>query len=294
MGKFTLLLVALIYVILTPALAFAESYDVTATVHAPMPEVIPVITNPVDLVQESSRVFISGTCAIVDPPLIVLLIRDNVVIGSGPCLPDGSFKIYVGLVNGKNVIYPKFINITGLFGELGVPITIEYYPISTSYQEESGSGEALTIVFDYDFVEYNDTDLTEVVYAITGGKPPYKVTVSWGDDTLNKYLIESPGEQSIQHQYESVLPPSQLTIQVTDSVGQKTSQSRALISFKKGVFIPATIKTESPNRWMLIVTATTAILAGIFVLIEKHANGSLVIKKSKKGIKILQPKLHKK
>jgi hypothetical protein len=108
---------------------FAASYDVTAKVSAPMPTQLPVIASPnTNSEQQLPSVFVTGVCEVVVPQVVVLLVRGGETIGSGNCLPDGTFSILVGLVLGQNIIYPQYITITDDKSTLGAPIIVVYAP----------------------------------------------------------------------------------------------------------------------------------------------------------------------
>lgn len=228
--------------------SLAESLDVSAQVHAPLPPTgeTPIVQAPGDnSTVEVQNVFITGQCYIIDPSLIVVLLRDNQTIGTGPCLPDGTFRILVGLVKGANVIIPKYVTITGQSSGFGLPITLTYFQAVTSIEPTPQNSttipvaEALKIALHYDFVTYNDTSPTEITYTVSGGNKPYLVTINWGDGTQTTAKVSNNDPQTSKHQYDSVLPPSALTITAVDSTGQKAVQSRGLVSFKKGLYVPA-------------------------------------------------------
>lgn len=227
--------------------SLAESLDVSTQVHAPLPPTgeVPVVQAPGDnSTLEVQNIFITGQCYIIDPSLIVVLLRDNQTIGTGPCLPDGTFRILVGLVKGVNIIIPKYVTITGQSSGYGSPITLTFDQ-SGSVTEEPQSAppeaqaDGLEITLNYDFITYNDTSPTEITYRVKGGNKPYIVTINWGDGTQTTAKITNSEPQSSKHQYDSILPPAALTVTAVDSTGQKVVQSRGLVSFKKGLYIPA-------------------------------------------------------
>jgi hypothetical protein len=234
---------------------FAESLDVSAQVNASLPPggETPVVQAPGNnSTVDVQNVFITGQCYIIDPTLIVVLLRDNQVIGTGPCLPDGTFRILVGLVRGVNIIVPKYVTITGQSGGYGQPITLLYNQseITTAPQTQQspdGQSSRLKITLNYDFITYNDTSPTQITYTVTGGKGPYIVTINWGDGTQTTAKITSNEPQSSKHQYDRVLPPASLTITVVDSADEKVVQSRGLVSFKKGLYVPAVTTTDKPS-----------------------------------------------
>lgn len=283
-----------------PTGVFADSYDVTASVPAPLPATLPIISLPPIPEQEVSGIYITGTCDVVVPTLVVVLLRNNEIIGSGNCLPNGTFRVFVGLVLGTNVIYAKYVTITGETGQLGVPITFTYAPKqsynqATTATEEpiASTTEGLELLFDYDFVTYDDTAKTAVSYTIRGGVAPYTVSVSWGDGTQTTQKKQSAGTFSVAHQYKTILEPSQISIQVEDANGQKRIASRALVSFRRGVYVPAAqpqIK-KSKNWWYIWVLGVFTFSVIALMATKRHdyhqwfAKHKVTVKTAKKQIK---------
>jgi len=255
-------LIILVWVAIMPVAAFASNYDVTAVVHAPLPPDLPIVTGPKNTTLQNSGVFITGTCTVVVPTIVVILIRDNQTIGSANCRSDGTFSIFVGLVLGQNIIYPKFLTITGLYSGYGVPIYINYSPTNPAATESP-----LKLGFDYDFVSYDDLKTTQLKYTISGGKAPYEVIINWGDNSQKKYQVKTSGEQSIEHKYKTILPATQISIQVVDAEGTKTIQSRSLISFRSGVYVPASAPVgESKKNWIQVWFVGVASFGAILLL----------------------------
>lgn len=257
----------------------AESLNVSASVNASLPpnEEVPIVVTPNNNSSQTlQNIFITGTCAVIEPPLIVVLLRDNQIIGTGPCLADGTFKILVGLVKGKNIIIPKFVTITGQSSGFGQQLILFYdQPVTTAAvptvsQPCIGS---FMLAFDYDFITYNDTTLTDVTYKIVDGCGPYTVTINWGDGTQTTSKVTSNDPQTSRHQYVRVLPPSALTITVVDANGQKAVQSRALISFKKGVYVSSAQPVQKSGLYTLTtaqkIWAVVAVVS-VLLLVANH------------------------
>ncbi len=266
-----------VLVMIAPVRAFADTYSVTAKVPAPLPPTFPIVVGPTVTEQLSSGVYITGTCAVIVPSLVVLLVRNAQTIGSGNCLPSGTFSIFVGLVLGTNTIYPQFLTITGEKSGFGDPITLEYKQaateqVSTPQQQTPGittsdGSSALGLLFDYDIVTYNDLVTTDLEYSISGGLPPYTVTVSWGDEAQSVYRVPVAGRQSISHRYKKILPPSQITIKANDSLGGTVYQSRALVSFRQGVYVPPAQpeSTEGKRSFSNLAVVLLSIGAVVFL-----------------------------
>lgn len=288
-----------VLIVLMPSVALAEDYTVTASVPASLPASLPEIETPGNnSVQQLSNVFVSGACEVVTPALIVVLVRNDEVIGSGPCTEQGTFRILVGLVLGANVIYPRFVSITGQLSGFGTPIRLMYEPVKITNTPSGGGtaeqGKPLTIEFDYDFVTYTPEEPLTVTYSIFGGSVPYEVLVAWGDGTELKEQI--PAQQTITntHTYAAVLPPASITILATDNTGAKNLQSRALVSFRQGMYVPPAqpIADKSVFRYQLWLGM--AVLAGILFYVFHARSEALGTYRKKHAPKKVAPKVTKK
>lgn len=268
----------------TPVLAYADQYNVTATVPAPLPTTVPIVTGPTNTQQETNSVFISGSCEVIVPSLIVVLVRDAQTVGTGSCLPTGTFRILVGLVLGANTIYAKHVTITGDSSGFGDPITLVYAPKEDVRSTDQGSVvvppadstspqpqayDPLGLLFDYDIVTYDIDKPLTVSYSLSGGKAPYDVVISWGDNTQNNYSVSAPGKYDVTHQYKTILPPAQISVQVTDAEGKKMYQSRALVSYRRGIYVPPAQPEQVKNRdWFGAWLTAVGTMAGIAIFVR--------------------------
>ncbi len=253
---------------------WADSLDVSAQVEATLPNVVPDITTPGDnSVQVSDAVVISGTCPVVVPSLVVVLVRDNQTIGTGVCESTGTFRILVGLVLGENVIYPRFMTVTGQISGYGDPIHLTYRPkqvltpadtTSNATQVPGASKNGLAIDFSYDFVQAISHTKTNLQVNIRGGKPPYRLIVQWGDGFTKEYTFNEPGLQTITHIYAALAEgQSKILLTLIDANGFSIKSERALLTSEK--LPPQQLTAESSGRWLSVILAV-ALGAGALVV----------------------------
>jgi len=242
-------LIILTFLVIQAVPTLADSYEVTAKVPAPLPVDLPIVTTPGNnSEQQSQTVTIIGTCPVIVPALIVVLERNAQTIGSGSCASNGVFRIIVGLVLGVNVIYPKFMTITGESGGFGSALTMTYAQTETAQNTPTQTAEplltarpannqatgTLKLIFDYDFVTYNTIQKTNLTAGISGGKKPFVLTIEWGDGSSKKYNLNDDKVPELSHQYKSVsAEPMKLRITLTDADNNKVQTERALVSFEK-------------------------------------------------------------
>jgi hypothetical protein len=273
---------------LVPAAAFADSYDVTAEVMAPLPPEQPVMVTPGDnTTQTTSTVTITGTCPVVVPALIVVLLRDGVTIGSGSCDSLGIFRINVALVLGVNIIYAKFTTITGESGGVGYPITITYKspgitpvdgtPKNTTVTAKitPPSKDGLKLVFNYDTVVIKTKETTNLEFIIQSGIGPYKVVIDWGDGSSSVYTYDTAGSKALSHIYTKIQNrPMRIAIQVTDAAGVMTKQERALVSFERPTLnAPASLTNPANSAavalWIILVVCSLVAVAMVYQKVYK-------------------------
>ena len=277
-----------VFVFIAPVAAHAVSYDVTASVLAPLPPTTPIVTAPNNnAVIQNDNVYVTGTCTVVVPNLIVVLERNGQTAGSGNCTPEGTFRILVGLVLGTNVFRPKFVTITGQVSGYGDSLTLNYVSseaVPTATTDATEQAELLHVTMPYDFVTYSDKVVTTLKYVITGGVAPYRVTINWGDNTQRAVSQNRAGEFTIEHQYRRILPPSNISIQVIDASGSKVIVSRALVSFRQGVYVPpAQPIYQSPKQWYGVWATGIVCFSGVLLLTHfKHKDISRWYKRNKK------------
>ncbi len=284
-------------ILAAPMSAVAESFDVSAKVSAPLPPSgVPVITVPEATIVDEPTVEVTGTCYVIVPALLVILIRDNQTIGSGVCSPEGTFQITVPLVMGVNVINVKYMNITGDSGTWGAPLTLTYTPAvapesdspkptssgggtgTTKQPEEShNTGKALYIGFDYDFVTYTTSSETALQVSIGGGTYPYKVFIGWGDGSSKSFTLDEPDTFLVKHRYQKGGQQwTQIVIRVVDAAGNETTAERALVTFEKTA--PSASQPVSTDgtpldlfqAWFLATVGAALIVAVSYKLFFPH------------------------
>ncbi|MDN5275063.1 MAG: hypothetical protein JWP06_964 [Candidatus Saccharibacteria bacterium] len=159
----------------------ADSYEVTATVPAPLPTSPAVITSYSD--QEhvsSSRVTISGTCP--DQSYVKLHIN-NAFNGVSLC-SSGAFTIRTSLVPGANSLQAKVYNITDNEGPASSATTI-YYDELTSSVKEPTQPHPETVINSLDGSPYKKDAIQQTSNrpTVTGFAPPYSlVTLTFHSD----------------------------------------------------------------------------------------------------------------
>lgn len=264
-----LLLVMTGVVLLVPfKMARADSYNVNAIVPAPLSTEPAVITNPSDsTVVRQPNVRFSGSCPVINPPLIVVLYDGSSIVGSQYCATDGTFSILVGLTPGHHSIVPQIMNFTGQMGTAGKAVLITYIapiasdaspavPASQAVTPKPAGDNSLKIITGAPFIIYGPAKDAIWKGRIGGGAPPYGLTISWGDGTINKRTALSTGGLELRHHYNHSLI-YQVRIDVYDAAGNV--QGISLIALTPAAYASYTAtptwidSTNLSRAWLLYV-----------------------------------------
>ncbi len=205
---------------LVDQLVKASDYVVRGAVMAPIPVGAPVIQKPQDnTVIQSSDVTIEGTCPVIVPATLIAVYDNDELIGSGVCSSEGSFSLPITLSYGSHVIIAKVLTITDEFGESSAPITINRprvmppsaggKPVPAGVDARSSVPGVETIMTPVritprePFVTLSGDNKALWQGTITGGKMPYRVSVDWGDGTIDTRTVRDNSEQTFSHDYSS-------------------------------------------------------------------------------------------
>lgn len=271
----------LILGLLTGPLVKAGSYDVNARVDYPAPTQAAVIDPSLHNTNVADAYFnVYGTCEIASPYFIISIVRNNTVIGSTNCKPDGTFTLNVSLVEGTNVLVARSSSTSNLYGPDSQPatITLTLPPPTTNpdpnpgiivptanepgdsstrapntiTREQNiaineGARKNLRITTTDAFGVINDEDGTSVEIIIDGGLAPYTVTINWGDGSVESKVVDLPSKYTFKHTYKKA-DTYHVTGEVRDAVGAVTRFEYLVTTGKPDKkVIPGTSSTFTPT-----------------------------------------------
>jgi hypothetical protein len=291
-GLMVLFVLAGVLMLVVTALghATADTFSVGATVKAPIPSSPAIITSPSegDRLGSDSQL-VSGSCPIVTPQVIVAITVDNANVGSAICDGANDFALPLRLSPGAHTVVAQAMTITGDTGPASTPLHITLAPTSTRTSATvtsqpngpSTTPNPLVIAPEGTMLWLGDDKAATWAGTITGGTPPYKVLIDWGDGTSKTSSDQGAGDASFGHTY-TTLQPYNMSLSVTDADHVALHEQFAVASFSTSaasisVLGSATTKPNSPlsnsgtvlGLYGLYLTAVA--IFGIAWIEAKHA-----------------------
>lgn len=162
----------------------AGSIGLTGEVPAPPPKTSATITSPSNGQHfRSSPVTISGTCPL---GTLIEIYKNNIFAGSSACDNNGKFSLDVDLLFGQNIITAIDYDALNQAGPVSNSVTVYYDSVLPQTdplaQLDLGGAQMLLNTNSVYRGSFPGQQLN-VPVTIIGGKPPYAVTVEWGDSS---------------------------------------------------------------------------------------------------------------
>lgn len=227
----------------------ALTYRITAKISAELASGPAVITSPTNNLSTSAPIIeFKGTCPLATPSLIVLLYRGDDLVGSTTCNLNGTFSMPVSLVVGPNLILPRIVNITEDYGPDGPAVLVNYDPgsITRPTPNDIPPLTTLKVVSDQAFIVYKPEQAASLTFAVSGGQPPYKIRINWGDGSSEDvYDMASADRKTVQHTFHST-DRRTVRIEVTDKDGQVMRLVLAAITLEEQQAALTTKKQSTP------------------------------------------------
>jgi hypothetical protein len=282
---FLLIGIAAAFMVTMNHMAHAIDYEVTAIVPAPLPAGPATITN----LKNGDTVYgptihISGVCPIISPAIIVVAYDNGTtLLGSQTCTSGGTFDLAVSLGTvGTHSITTTIMNFTGQVGASSPPLSISYiFGVVSTITKTTTSKQTIlsttpasqpTEIIDWPLITANSPF---VIYApgkditwsgsFTRGRPPYAVSISWGDSSNQTGKNVIPGAQTFSHLYNT---PGTYTVHILlkDAANHATTQMFTAICPIAFRTQPATTQRTPTLTNMLYATylIVVAILARVW------------------------------
>lgn len=220
-------------------MAIASDMVVTASVAAPIPAGAPAFTSPAEgTIFTNPLVTFTGTCPIITPSISIVLYEETNLLGSSACQADGTFSITTSISEGTHTYTATVITVTNDIGQSSAPLTLTYQPPAPVQPTLPAPGQsssvpnvpALNIVSEKPFIIYGQYVNAVWRGYFTGGRPPYVVTVDWGDGSMiDNHKVNDSSTQSYGHSYQES-GPYKVIIKLQDSDGRIIVREYATIN----------------------------------------------------------------
>ncbi len=184
--------------------SFAASFNINATVP------VPPLTQPAHITSHhdqqhvfSQRISIAGDCP---PSSYVKLYKDNAFSGVSQCI-DTAFLIQTNNNPDANIFQVKVYNFADQEGPSSPTITLYYNEPSMPFFEHPSVAlngllvAPLTITYDYHHQTRFQNEPWSWDLGISGGTPPYTVTVDWSDGDRLALGPDSATAITIRHTF---------------------------------------------------------------------------------------------
>ncbi len=170
------------------------SIGLEGTITAAPPTTAPTITIPSSGQSFNTQpVTVSGLCT---PNLLIRLYSNGVFVGSAQCL-NNSYAITTSLFSGQNQLTVQAYDALGQ----GSPVSSQTNVTFVSSTPNTATQLLLTSAY----AERGANPGTSISWpiAISGGIPPYAISVDWGDATSSELISQSiAGTFTAQHSYK--------------------------------------------------------------------------------------------
>lgn len=162
-------------------------------ISSPPPANAPTISSPSNgQVISNIPVDVRGICS---GNLLVKLYKNNVFSGSDQCR-NGSYSITIDLFSGRNELVARHVDDLDQQGPDSNVVSVTFNDGAT----RPNISERITMTSVYARRGANPSETLTWPIIITGGTPPYALSVDWGDGSQSDvYSVPLPGETTIKH-----------------------------------------------------------------------------------------------
>ncbi len=201
-------------------------YQVRASVPGPAPTQAATIDNPIGGTHFTTQpIDVSGTCP---SNTYVSLYRNGKFSGVALCQADNKYYLQTGLFVGNNELQAYVFSLTDVPGPVSNSVNVVYslplQPDAVPQPDQPGSGPSIPssnigssaragtsqpladpLLFKTDFKytgQYTGKNNTWRL-DISGGNPPYAISVDWGDGTTSLISRPNAGVFSVDHVYKA-------------------------------------------------------------------------------------------
>lgn len=224
------------FILLIPIQTIAAPININSIVYGPPPATAPTIDVPADGLRfNDSLITVSGTCI---TGLTVRVFRNNIFGGSTICNAGGSYSLQINLQVGSNQLVARQYDGLNQASPDSNIVNVTYSPPPQSPSTPAAPQAVVQLQLSCDYATTKGfVDQTfKLPCQITGGVPPYAVSINWGDGTNSVVALDTAGRFMLEHTYKSA-GNYLIKIQATDKPGEDAFlQIAVVITGKQDLF----------------------------------------------------------
>ncbi|MBI2007675.1 hypothetical protein HYS85_00345 [Candidatus Saccharibacteria bacterium] len=270
MKRYILGLLLIPLLLTSPAFAQTQqdsgSVGVEGTIPSAAPTQAPTITTPVNgQVFTTLPITVAGLC---QNGLLVEVLKNDVFSGSVQCV-GGSYSIQIDLFSGRNDLVARQFDALNQASPDSNTVTV------TFNDSLPGGGPRISLTTAYSKRGAAPGDTLTWPITISGGTPPFAISVDWGDKSTPDLLSrDSAGDILLQHIYNQS-GIYNITIKASDSKGQAAFLQVVGVGngpIQQTAATPRPAATVTSSTRILIISLIVAIplLLSSFWLGKKH------------------------
>lgn len=162
----------------------------------------------------TTPITVQGSCGV---DLLVQIYRNGIFAGSVFCDEDGSFSLQVDLIIGQNDLVARVFDALNQQGPDSNTVSVTYQTPQIDLPPAAADRFILTSAFGARGVDPDKQLIWPL--AISGGSPPYAVSINWGNGSDELLSLSDSGDFNIEHSY-ALAGTYIVVVKATDSEGR--------------------------------------------------------------------------
>lgn len=255
-----LLMVTSLMPVLVDATTLSQSngFGISGTITSPPPTTAATITTPSNGQSFTSvPVSVSGICT---SGLLIKIFINGIFSGSADCT-NNSYSISVDLFIGTNNIVAEDYDSLNQSGPVSNTVTVSYVNNAVT------AGSLITLTSNYAKIGANPGSTLTWPIEISGGSPPYALSVNWGDGKQPTLISQTTtGSLNLTHIY-SIAGVYDVTINATDTTGAVAFLQLVGVGDGPASQSPAASSTKTTVKTVGLSNAVLSLVIGLLIFL---------------------------